>query len=174
MDLDPSRLRRGELIVGASAVALLALTFALPWYGLSGAPARASRALGLPTTVTGWGALTNLRWLMLLTILAGLGLVVLQGTRRAPALPATLSVIVSVLGTLTTLALAYRVLLNAPSDSFLDVKASAYLGLISAVGIAYGGFASMREEGLSPRDARTDIPTMGLGHRQQSERGGAN
>ena len=36
MDFDPSRLRRGEWIVGAGAVVLLASMFVLQWYGVSG------------------------------------------------------------------------------------------------------------------------------------------
>jgi hypothetical protein len=167
MEFDPSRLRRGELIVGASAVALLACMLVLPWYGLSGAAGRTAQALGLPTSLTGWRALTDLRWLMLVTIALALALVVLQATQRAPALPVTMSVIVTVFGSITVIALVYRVLINPPGDSFLSPKAGAYLGLISALGIAYGGYASMRQEGLSAKDVRTDIPAVKLRGTQQ-------
>ena len=34
-ELDPKRLRLGELVAGASAALLLVLMFAVPWYGLT-------------------------------------------------------------------------------------------------------------------------------------------
>jgi hypothetical protein len=154
MNVDPSRLRRGELIVGLSAALLLALMFLLPWY-------RGSR--GSPS-LNGWHSLTWLRWLMLVTIVAGLSLFYLQLTRRAPALPVVMSVIVTVLGGLTALALIYRVLINLPgSDGLADARIGAFLGLISACAIAAGAFASLREEGVAPGDAPTEIPTVRLG-----------
>jgi len=157
MDVDPSRLRRGELIVGVSSALLLAFMFVSPWYGRSGGT----------TSLNAWHSLSGLRWLMLLTVVAGLGLVFLQLTRRAPALPVTMSVIVMLLGGIVALALIYRVLINVPGpDGGLDAKIGAFLGLIAAWAIAVGGFLSTRQEGLSPRDARTEIPTVRLGAKE--------
>jgi hypothetical protein len=161
MEFDPSRLRRGEWIVGASAVLLLVSTFFLPWYGLKSVFAPTASSLGVSSTLNGWHGLTHLRWLVLVTIVAALALVFLQATRRAPALPVSMSVIVSVLGTLTVLALLYRVLINTPGPADLvSRKAGAFLGLIGAVGITYGAYASMRQEGLGPKDARTEVETV--------------
>jgi hypothetical protein len=161
MDFDPSRLRRGELIVGASAVVLLASMLLLKWYGLSSSFAPTARALGVSTSVDGWNGLTHLRWLVFLTIACGLALVVFQATRRAPAIPASLSVIVTVLGILTALALVYRVLINEPgSDSLVEQKAGAFVGLISAIALAYGGYESMRQEGIAAKDGPGEIETV--------------
>jgi hypothetical protein len=169
MDLDPSRLRRGELIVGASAVVLLASMFALKWYGLSGAIAPTASRLGQPTSWNGWNGLTHVRWLVLLTVAAALLLVFLQATRRAPALPVSMSVIVTVLGFLTALALVYRVLINEPgSDNLVDPKAGAFVALISGLVLAYGGYRSMRQEGIAARDAPGEIETV------QPARGGGS
>jgi hypothetical protein len=154
MDFDPSRLRRGELIAGAGAPLLLAFVFVLPWFGRGGGAA----------SLNGWQSLTSIRWLMLLCILAAMGLFFLQATRPAPALPVTMSLIVTVLGGLSVLALIYRVLINVPGpDGLLHPKLGAFLGLITAGAIAAGGFLSMRQEGLAPRDARTEIRTVTLG-----------
>src|SRR5438105_1318168 len=101
MDFVPSRLRRGELLVGAGALVLLALMFAVKWER-----DRGGRSLN------GWHTLTHLRWLVLLTALAGLSLVVAQAARRAPAVSVSLSVIVTVLGLLASLWLLYRVVIN--------------------------------------------------------------
>jgi len=158
---EASRLRHGEVVAGASAAVLLALMLLTPWYGLSGAAERAAASVGLAdVTVDGFNGLTTLRWLMLVTILSALGLTWLQGTRRAPALPVSFSVIVTVLGLVTTLALIYRVLINVPGpDSLVESRFGAYLGLIAAGALAYGAFRSLRQE-TTPDGSETAIPTV--------------
>ncbi len=99
MSFDPSRLRRGEWIVGAGSVLLLVSILLLPWYGGS-------------HTVDGWNALTRFRWLAVLTLAVAAALLFFQATRPAPALPVTLSLFVAVLGTLTAAWLIYRVGIN--------------------------------------------------------------
>jgi cytochrome bd-type quinol oxidase subunit 2 len=145
MNFDPSRLRRGEMLAGASAVLLAIFMVGGKWYaGATGG------------SLTGWQALTNLRWLLLVTILAAVGLVVSQATRRAPAVPVTMSLIVMLLGIVTVVALIFRVLIDpAPHQ-----QAGAYLGLLSAIGIALGGYFSLRQEGIARRDAPRDIPIV--------------
>jgi hypothetical protein len=154
MGIDFSRLRPGEIIAGASGVLLLVFMFVLPWYDVKS-------TLGVSTRLNGWHALTHLRWLMIVTVIAALALAYFQAARRAPAIPVTLSVIVTVLALLTVLLLIYRVLINVPGgDGLVDVRAGAYLGLLSALALLYGGFASMRQEGISPSDAPTEIETI--------------
>jgi hypothetical protein len=152
MQFDISRLRRGELIAGGSALLLLAFMFLLKWYGA-----------GSLASVNAWHALTILRWPMLATIAVALALVYFQATRRSPALPVSLSVIVTTLAALLVLLLIYRVLINEPGpDNVVSQKAGAFLGLVSAIGIAYGGYESIRDEGLSSKDARTEVETVAL------------
>lgn len=161
MDIEISRLRPGEIIAAASAVLLLVFMFALPWYGVRSAR---SPSIGVTTNLSGWQGLTHTRWLLVVTIIAALALAYFQTTRPAPAIPVSLSLIVTVLALLTSLVLVYRVLINVPgSDQLVDAKAGAYLGLLSAFGILCGGFASMRQEGISPSDAPTEIETVRLG-----------
>ncbi|HKO28445.1 MAG TPA: hypothetical protein VJU80_13375 [Solirubrobacteraceae bacterium] len=152
MDLDPGRLRRGELLAGTGAVLLLVFLLAGKWYG-HGSGAR-----------TGWEALTSLRWLLVITIAAALSLVAAQVTRRSPAVPVTLSLLVAVLGPITVLALIYRVLINPPAHE----QAGAFLGLLSAIGLAYGGYLSLREEGIARRDAPSEIPVVRPGAENRS------
>jgi hypothetical protein len=148
VDFDPSRLRRGEWLVGGGAVVLVVSLFVLPWYG--------SR--------NGWHGLETLRWLVLLTVLVALALVWFQATRRAPAIPVSFSAIVTVVGLLNLIALIYRVLINQPgSDDLASLEAGAYVGLVAAIAIVYGGYLSMREEGISERDAPGEIETVSLG-----------
>ena len=152
MDLDPARLRRGELLAGTGAVLLLVFLLAGRWYGHGG------RAR------TGWEAVTTLRWLLVVTIAAAFALVATQVARRSPAIPVTLSLIVTVLGLISVLALVYRVLINPPAHE----QAGAFLGLLSALGLAYGGYLSLREEGISRRDAPRDIPVVQSGAENHS------
>ncbi len=51
--------------------------------------------------------------------------------------------------------------LDAHLDRTLDI--GIYLGLIASLGILYGGYRSMRVEGLAPQDARGEIETIKLG-----------
>jgi len=148
MDFDPSRLRRGELLAAAGAVLLLVFMLAGKWAG--------SRS--------GWDTMVSLRWLLAVTIAGAFALMLAQVTRGAPAVPVTLSLIVTVLGIITVLALIYRVLINPPSHQ----HAGAFLGLISALGLAYGGYLSLREEGIARRDAPQEIPVVRLGRENGS------
>jgi hypothetical protein len=163
MDLDPARLRTGEIVAGASGVLLLACLFVLPWYGVNHLLARIAAQLGVSTTSDGWNSLSHARWLMLVTAVAALALSYFQAARRAPAVPASLGVIVTVLGLLSLLWLLYRVLLNVPGpDNLLEQRVGAYLGLAAAVGILYGGYQSMRREGTLDRDGPASIETVRL------------
>jgi hypothetical protein len=142
MDLRPARLRLGELVAGAAAVVLLVLLLVAHWYGRG----------------TGWQVLTSSRWAVLVTVATALGLVVTQATRRAPALPAALSVIVTVLGVLTVLWLIYRVVISpAPQE-----RVWAWLGLASACLLVVGAFLSLRREGILPEDGPEAIPLVAL------------
>jgi hypothetical protein len=143
MSVERSRLRRGEWIVGAGSVLLLAPMLLLPWFGSS-------------RTVDGWNALTHFRWLAVLTLLAAAALLFFQATRRAPAVPATLSLLVTVLGALTSAWLIYRVGIDPAGGR----KVGAWIALAAAITITYGGFSSFRTEGIAGRDAPSVIPTV--------------
>src|SRR5947209_11735137 len=64
MDLDPARLRRGELLAGTGGVLLLVFLVAGTWSSHHG------------TSRTGWQLLTHLRWLLLVTSVAAIALAV--------------------------------------------------------------------------------------------------
>ncbi|HWE10221.1 MAG TPA: hypothetical protein VG325_12775 [Solirubrobacteraceae bacterium] len=139
MQLRLSHLRRGELMAATFAVLLLVLLFVLPWFQ-SGRPG--------PHQVQsdGWTSLPVVRWLIVVTGIAGLLLAFFQETRRAPALPVVMSVIVSALAVVTTVVLVVRLPTSAATPQL-----GAYLGVICAAGLALGGFYSMRdEEGWQP------------------------
>jgi hypothetical protein len=161
MGFQRSRLRRAEIVAGAGAVVLLVATFALPWYGYKGDLAPLAARLGVSTSRNAWDSLSLTRWLMLLTIAAALALVYLQGTRAAPALPATFSLFVTLLGGLTTLVLIFRVLIDVPGPNDVVTRdVGGFVGLAASIAITWAGSRSLRAEGIAPQDAPQDIPTI--------------
>lgn len=124
-----SHLRRGELVAAAAAVVLLVAIFVLSWFGSSHG------------TVTGWDGLPVVRWLLVVTAALGLLLAFFQQTRRAPALPVVLSLIVTALALITAVVLVIRLLTSAATP-----QVGAFVGLAAVLGILAGGFWSLREE----------------------------
>jgi hypothetical protein len=79
---------------------------------------------------------------------------VLHATQRSHGKKTDTSLPVAALGTLTAVLLAFRVLIDLPSpDRVVDQKLGAYLGLLAAVAIAYGGYESIREQRARVRAA---------------------
>jgi hypothetical protein len=161
MGFQRSRLRRGEIVAGLGAMVLLVAMFALPWYGSKGELAPLAARLGVSTSRDAWNSLSLTRWLMLLTIVAALALVYLQGTRPAPALPATFSLFVTLLGGLTTLVLIFRVLIDVPGPNDVVTRdVGGFVGLVASIAITWAGSRSLRAEGIAPQDGPQDIPTI--------------
>ena len=123
--LEISRLRAGEVISGLSGAVLL-----------------------------GWGGrrqLPVIRWLAPITGVSAVALPYTQAARAAPALPVALSVVVTVLGGATGVGLVGRVLIRPSSRS--SAVAGAHVGLLAALGVAAGGYVSMRQEdGTDPAE----------------------
>ena len=140
-------LNRGELISGVSALALLVLTVAVPWYGVDGIPGGPGSRTGRTGTQTGWEGLADLRWLIVLTVLvAGATLAVhLAGPARQTVAALRLGLLV--LSWTTLVAVIIRVLIDLPSsDQVVDQKLGALFGLAAALGLAFGASAAVREQ----------------------------
>ena len=150
-------------MVGISGVVLLASMFLLDWYGLKAQLAPSYAALGRPTGFDAWNSLSNIRWLLLLAVLSALSLVYFQATRRAPAIPVSLSVVATTFGVLCLIALIYRVLIDVPGPSgVIERRIGAYVGLLSVIVMIYGGYRSMRAEGIASADEPPEIETVRL------------
>jgi hypothetical protein len=140
------RLHRGEIVSAASALALLLTMFAFEWYGVDGIPGRAT-SRSLATAEDAWQVLTVTRWLMLATIGLALGSVIVHLGQRSHGTKTDTGFVIGTLGALTAVILTYRVLINLPSQAaVVDQKFGAFLGVLSAYGIACGGYQAMREE----------------------------
>jgi hypothetical protein len=160
MSFDISRLRRADQIVGAAAIAFFIILFFFKWYGVSSNVSAVS-GLNINVSRSGWDTFTNSRWIWIITIIVGLGSVVLVATQRKLELPLQPGVIVAGLGALSTIFILYRIVhhptASASFGSFhasVGIKLGIWLGLIAAMALTYGGYLQMQEEGTSLADVR--------------------
>lgn len=133
----------GELIAAGFALALSADMFLTTWYGQAGVTGPFASRSGASRPENAWYALSTLRWLMLATIAVAIlaFLVRIPGNPRLVRLD--LSPLVVVLGSVTSVLLVYRVLIVLPApNSVVDQKFGAFIGLLAAIGVAYGGYES--------------------------------
>ncbi len=143
----PPRIRVGALVSATSALALLVIMFAMEWYGVAGVPDPSAVRPAVSTAENGWHGLTVTRWVLLATIVASIGAVVLHASQRAHGNKTDTSLIVAALGALSAVLLIYRVLIVLPAPTrVIDQKLGAFLGLLCALGIAWGGYEAIREQ----------------------------
>jgi hypothetical protein len=143
----PIAVTRGELIGAGCAVALLVLMFASAWYGVDGIPGATTTSSAAAYSEDAWHGLTLIRWLMLLTVLVALGALAIHAAKPSRVTIARVRLALLALSTLTVAAVIFRVLIVMPSpDRVVDQKLGAVLGLIAALGIAFGGYESIREQ----------------------------
>jgi hypothetical protein len=144
-------LNRGEAVAAGSAILLFVLMF-FDWFRgeLAGGQSVSAPDIG----GNAWESLDLIPVVLVLAIAAALlaAALKLAGARSKP--PVLANAAVAVLGGLATVLIVLR-LLDAPSVELggLSIQTSpqlaAFLGLIAAAGIAYGGYTAMRGEGGS-------------------------
>lgn len=153
------RIRVGALVSATSALALLVIMFAMEWYGVAGVPDPSAVRPAVSTAENGWHGLTVTRWVLLATIVAAIGAVVLHASQRAHGNKTDTSLIVAALGALSAVLLIYRVLIVLPAPTrVIDQKLGAFLGLLCALGIAWGGYEAIREQRARVRATGTGRP----------------
>lgn len=128
--MDVRRLRGGELLAGAGAVALLVVMF-LGWFGGRSA----------------WESMPVVRVLLVALILCSLTIVVLTVTSRTVAMACSAAVITIGAGVITLLPVAYRVAINEPgTNATVTVDAGAYLGLLLVLAVIAGAWRTLADE----------------------------
>ncbi|MFI5025979.1 MAG: hypothetical protein ACHQCI_04440 [Solirubrobacterales bacterium] len=156
MDLD--RLSTGEKIASVSAILLFVFMF-FNWFGVE-----VSGVGGFSGTISGeggnaWEALDFIPIVLVVTIVAALGVAALRLSDAAYEPPVAANTVVTVLGVISVLLILYRIVDPPTFADFGGVSVDAtrnigiFLGLVSAAGIAYGGYSAMREEGITFGDA---------------------
>jgi hypothetical protein len=165
--MDADRLSTGEKIAGGSAVLLFIFMF-FDWFN-----AEVSGGNGLFSASVGgnaWEAFSWIDLLMLLTIVVTIAVVVIRLSDAIVEPPFSINAAVAILGGLCVLLILFRII-DPPGggEEFegvsIDISATvgAFLGLLAAAGITYGGYRAMQEEGTSFGD---------LGDQLSSGRGG--
>jgi hypothetical protein len=151
-----SRLRTADLVAGVGGVALLVTLF-LTWYSAGGSASFGGREIQVSLNLTAWEAFSITDVILGLTALSGIGLAVLTASRRSPALPVAAAVITTTLGALATLLVFYRILNQPGPNEFLEVKFGAFLGFLSVLAVAVGGFRAIRDEEGEDAPVPTDV-----------------
>lgn len=155
----PPRIRVGALVSATSALALLVIMFATEWYGVAGVPDPSAVRPAVSTAENAWHGLTVTRWVLLATIVASIGAVVLHASQRRHGNKTDTSLIVAALGALSAVLLIWRVLIVLPAGNrVVDQKLGAFLGLLCALGIAWGGYEAIREQRARVRAAGSSTP----------------
>jgi hypothetical protein len=153
------RIRVGALVSATSAIALLVIMFATEWYGVAGVPDPSAVRPAVSTAENAWHGLTVTRWVLVATIVASVGAVVLHASQREHGNKTDTSLVVATLGTVSAGLLIWRVLIVLPAGTrVIDQKLGAFLGLLCALGIAWGGYEAIREQRARGRAAGAGGP----------------
>jgi hypothetical protein len=126
-----TRIRLGELVGALSGLGLLVVSF-LPWYSAGGQDA------------TAWQAFSVIDLVMAAAAIAGLSVGIVAFGRISVSYPVAGSTIAAGFGALALVLIAYR-LVNPPGSGDVDREVGAWLGLIAAAGITFGGYLGMQE-----------------------------
>ena len=125
----------------------------LPWFGLGGELGEAfdqAQDLGLApdvdTSANAWESFSFIDIVLFVTVIVAVAFGVAGAMARDVALPVAASAVTAGLGILSVVLIAYR-LLDTPYEA--SRKFGVFLGLVAAIGVAYGGWIGMQEEGTS-------------------------
>jgi hypothetical protein len=152
------RLRVGEAIYLVAAILLFVLMF-FDWYhvAIGKEPGVAAELNLFANGQDAWQALEVIPIFLMLAIAVALGAAVLRlsGSEWRPAIPPAAAVFV--LGALAALLILIRIVsppgLGTPAlagyEFDTSVQVGAFLALVAALGIAYGGWRAMVAEGTS-------------------------
>ena len=160
--MDVDRLSTGEKIAGASALLLFIFMF-FDWFTVD------IDGEGLFSVSAGGNAWDVFSWIdlfLMLTILVVVAVVVIRLTDALIEPPVSLNAIAAVLGGISVLLILYRII-DPPLDTGgltgVDISPAlgVFLGLIAAVGIAYGGYRAMQEEGTTFGDIGDQFSNRG-------------
>ncbi len=165
--MEADRLSTGEKLAAVSALLLFVFMF-FDWFGVevSGVPGFGGEVSGAGGSA--WDALDVIPIFLMLAIVTAIGVAVIRLTDADLELPISLNAIVAALGGLAVLLILYRII-DQPggggdfSGVEVDVtlKIGIFLAFAAAVGIAYGGYRAMQEEGMSFGDVGDQLSSAG-------------
>jgi hypothetical protein len=158
--MDFTRLTQGEKVAGLSGVALLLIMFIFKWFGIE------SSGIAVPdfgvvvgeseVTRNAWGSYGFFDIVLFIAAVAAVGLVLISASEGEVGLPVAASAVVAGLGILSVVLIVISII-SPPNFADVDLpegidqtrKLGVWLGLLAAIGVAYGGWSAMQEEGTS-------------------------
>jgi hypothetical protein len=159
MSVDMRGLGRSDRIIGISAIAFFVFLFFFKWFGVSSS-ASVGGGISYSDSANGWHTFTNSRWIWIVTIIVALAAVAISAGAFKIDSPVQPGMLVAGLGALSAVLIIYRIF-DHPSagtsgtiagvhySASVGIKIGIWLGLISALGVAYGGYLAMQGEGTS-------------------------
>jgi len=129
------------MIAAVSAILLFLFMFIFDWFGFKDVPGGASA----------WQWFSFIDIVLFLVIVVAIVAAILQATGNAPNLPAPAGQIVLAAGIIAVVLILLRIIFpgNGPFPTYVDVDATrkigAFLGMLAAAGIAFGGYTAMNE-----------------------------
>jgi hypothetical protein len=163
MSFDIGGLRRSDRVIGISAIAFFVFLFFFKWFGVSSSASIGGASYS--DSANGWHTFTNSRWIWIITIVVALAAVAINAGALNFKSPVQPGVAVAALGALSAVLIFYRIL-DHPSagtsgtiagvhySASVGIKIGIWLGLIAALGLTYGGYLAMQDEGTSLADVR--------------------
>jgi hypothetical protein len=151
VDFDRDRIGPGELIAGISGLVLL-ISLWFKWYGVKISGGGILR--GFEPSITAWQAFDFIDLLLFVIALIAIGVAVMRGLNKMPDMPYPPATLVAAAGGLALLLVLFRTIVT-PIDTGgvdgIDVtrKFGLLIGLLSAAGVAYGGWRAMQDSGQS-------------------------
>lgn len=164
--MDVDRLNTGEKIAGVSAVLLFVFMF-FEWFGVEISGENGSISFGSGEGGNAWQALDIIPFVLLIAIVVALVNAFLRLSDSDYEPPISMNVAVAVLGGLAALLVLYRVISPPDFGSFGGVSVEAtrafglYLGLLASIGVAFGGYKGMQEEGTTFGDTADRLSSGG-------------
>src|SRR3954454_15610352 len=153
--MDLTRLTQGEKIAGVSGIALILIMFIFKWFGLKFSGGAGAVGFSVEGARNAWGSYGFIDIVLFITVVAAVGLAAIKASDADGGLPVAASAIVAGLGILSVVLIIISII-SPPDFGVGDIsgvdhtrKIGVWLGLISAIGIAYGGWLAMQEEGTS-------------------------
>jgi hypothetical protein len=164
--MDVNKLNTGEKIAGVSAVLLFVFMF-FDWFGVEISGESGSVSFGSGAGGNAWDALDMIPFVLIVAIAVALVNAFLRLSDSDYEPPISMNVAVAVLGGLGALLVLYRVISPPDLGSFGGVTVEAtrefglYLGLLASIGIAFGGYKGMQEEGTTFGDTADRLSSGG-------------
>jgi len=151
--VDTSRISFGEMVAGASGVALFLIMLVFSWFGYDVGTGVQGLAIDTPG-LTAFEWMSFLDIVLLVVCIIAVGVAGARAAGSIPQLPYPPGLIVAVAGGLAVLIILFRVIVpgEGPLSGGIESlsidatrKIGAFLGLIAAAGITFGGYTAMNE-----------------------------